>query len=105
MSGHFVEGAAKRARRVVGGGLANATNAGANAASSGGDFFVARAGDTLFEIDKARGGEDRMGVGIDEAGKDDLAAAVDFFGFVAPSSLVLRRVRRWCRRRRFCRLR
>ena len=68
--------------------LANATKAGADAASSFCDFFVARSGDPLLEIDETRIGEDRVGVGIDEAGKHDLVAAVDFLrgfsNFVRP---------------------
>ena len=58
----------------------HAANAGADAASGCGDFFVAGSGDAFLEVDEAGSGEDGMGVGVDEAGEDDLAAAVDFFG-------------------------
>ena len=51
----------------------------ADAAAGFSDFFVARSGDAFFEIDEARGDEDRVSVGIDETGKDDLVGAVDFF--------------------------
>ena len=80
VGGHFVERCQDMIGELFDGRFADAANAGADAATSGCDFFVVRTGDALFEVDQARCGEDGVGVGVDEAGKDDLAGAVDFFG-------------------------
>ena len=58
--------------------FADATNARADAASGSGDFFVAGPGAALFEIDEAGMREDRVRVGVDEAGEDDFVGAVEF---------------------------
>ena len=61
--------------------VANAAQAGANAAACLGDFFIRGARDALLEINQARRGEDRMGVGVNEARKYDIVRAVDFVSF------------------------
>ncbi len=78
LRGHFVESIKNVLRRGCSSRLAHAAKAGANAASGVGDFFVVGSGDALFEVDQARSGEDRMGVGVDEAGKDHFAASNRF---------------------------
>lgn len=49
-----------------------------NAAASAGDFFVTSAGDALFVFRGACGGVDQMRVRIDEPGKNNTSAEVEF---------------------------
>ena len=79
VGGHFMERFKDVVRRESRWTIRAHRKAGADTASGLGDLIVAGAGNSLFEIDETRRGENRMGMGIDEAGKDEFAGAVDFF--------------------------
>ena len=54
---------------------------GPDAAAFAGDLFVGGSGDAVFVFMGAAARENQVSVGIDEAGEDDFAVQVDFFGF------------------------
>src|SRR5271166_7050921 len=71
-------------------GVAYTSQAGTNSAACFGDFFIRGASDVLLEINQARHGEDRMGVGVNKSGKYHIVRAIDFVSL--PRQLVLRDV-------------
>ncbi len=79
LSSHFVQAQQNAIGKLLHGRFAHTVNAGANTASSFGNFFVICAVDTLLKIDQTRVGKDRMCMGVDKAWKNNLAPAVDLF--------------------------